>query len=210
MLPPSHRLERESQRPTSSRAAPWGRSSQLFPAHAEPTRRKRAVKVVIVRFIGDDCSGRVAGGLRGAPVERRTDLAATRRWLSPKFDSVRETLYAWNFMKIRDRFAAEPRTFSFEFSPPRTAEAIARLFETAERLRELAPTFVSVTYRAGGPPRRNTIDVVSRLQHELGLTAAAHLTCVGHAQQELAELLQALAARGIENLMLLRGDPPRD
>ena len=130
--------------------------------------------------------------------------------LSPKFDSVRETLYAWNFMKIRDTFAAEPRTFSFEFSPPRTAEAIARLFETAERLRELAPTFVSVTYGAGGSTRRNTIDVVSRLQHELGLTAAAHLTCVGHAQQELAEILQELAARGIENLMLLRGDPPRD
>src|ERR1051325_12055636 len=101
MLPPSHRLERESQRPTSSSAAPWARSSQLLPADAEPTRRKRAVKVVIVRFIGDDCSGRVAGGLRGAPVERRTDLAATRRWPSPKLDSGPETLHAWSFMNIR-------------------------------------------------------------------------------------------------------------
>jgi methylenetetrahydrofolate reductase (NADPH) len=113
-------------------------------------------------------------------------------------------------MRIRDKFAAEPRTFSFEFSPPRTPEAVARLFETAARLRDLAPTFVSVTYGAGGSTRRNTIDVVSRLQHELGLTAAAHLTCVGHHQRELAEILQELAARGIENLMLLRGDPPRD
>ena len=71
-------------------------------------------------------------------------------------------------MKVRDKFAAEPRTFSFEFSPPRTPDAVARLFETAERLRSLAPTFVSVTYGAGGSTRRNTIDVVTRLQHELG------------------------------------------
>jgi methylenetetrahydrofolate reductase (NADH) len=113
-------------------------------------------------------------------------------------------------MKIRDKFAAEPRTFSFEFSPPRTPDAVIRLFETAERLRGLAPTFVSVTYGAGGSTRRNTIDVVTRLQHELGITAAAHLTCVGHSRAELREILGELAARGIENLMLLRGDPPRD
>jgi methylenetetrahydrofolate reductase (NADPH) len=113
-------------------------------------------------------------------------------------------------MKIRDKFAAEPRTFSFEFSPPRTPEAVSGLFETARRLRDLAPTFVSVTYGAGGSTRRNTIDVVSRLQRELGLTAAAHLTCVGHAEHELAEILEELARGGIENLMLLRGDPPRD
>ena len=113
-------------------------------------------------------------------------------------------------MKVRDKFAAEPRTFSFEFSPPRTPDAVVRLFETAERLRGLAPTFVSVTYGAGGSTRRNTIDVVTRLEHELGLTAAAHLTCVGHSQAELREILDELAARGIENLMVLRGDPPRD
>ena len=113
-------------------------------------------------------------------------------------------------MKIRDKFATEPRTFSFEFSPPRTPDAVARLFETAERLRRLSPAFVSVTYGAGGSTRRNTIDVVSRLQAELGLTAAAHLTCVGHSRRELEEILGELRSRGIENLMLLRGDPPRD
>jgi methylenetetrahydrofolate reductase (NADPH) len=113
-------------------------------------------------------------------------------------------------MKIRDKFAAEPRTFSFEFSPPRTPDAVIRLFETAERLRGLAPTFVSVTYGAGGSTRRNTIDVVTRLQHELGITAAAHLTCLGHSRAELREILGELTTRGIENLMLLRGDPPRD
>ncbi len=113
-------------------------------------------------------------------------------------------------MKIRDKLAREPRTFSFEFSPPRTPDAVARLLETAARLRALDPTFVSVTYGAGGSTRRNTIDVVVDLQTELGLTAAAHLTCVGHSRLELSDILRELAARGIENLMLLRGDPPRD
>ncbi len=113
-------------------------------------------------------------------------------------------------MKVRDKFAAEPRTFSFEFSPPRTPQAVVQLFETADRLRSLTPTFVSVTYGAGGSTRRNTIDVVARLKNELGLTAAAHLTCVGHSRSELREILDELAGRGVENLMLLRGDPPRD
>lgn len=113
-------------------------------------------------------------------------------------------------MKIRDKFPTEPRTFSFEFSPPRTTEAVLRLFQTAERLRRLSPSFVSVTYGAAGSTRRNTIDVVARLQQDLGLTAAAHLTCVGHSQRELREILTELATRGIENLMLLRGDAPRD
>jgi methylenetetrahydrofolate reductase (NADH) len=113
-------------------------------------------------------------------------------------------------MKIRDKFATEPRTFSFEFSPPRTPEAVLRLFETAERLRRLSPSFVSVTYGAGGSTRRNTIDIVTRLQQDLGLTAAAHLTCVGHSQRELRETLAELATRGVESLMLLRGDAPRD
>lgn len=113
-------------------------------------------------------------------------------------------------MKIRDKFLVEARTFSFEFSPPRTPEAAARLFETASRLRRLAPTFVSVTYGAGGSTRRNTIEIVSRLQQELGLTAAAHLTCVGHSRAELGEILAELGSRGIENLMLLRGDPPQN
>ena len=112
-------------------------------------------------------------------------------------------------MKIRDKFAREPRTFSFEFFPPRTPEATVRLFETAARLRDLGPSFVSVTYGAGGSTRRNTIEITGRLQEDLGLTAMAHLTCVGHSQQELTEILEEIERRGIENLMLLRGDPPQ-
>lgn len=112
-------------------------------------------------------------------------------------------------MKIRDRFAREPRTFSFEFFPPRTPEALERLLRTAERLRDLDPSFVSVTYGAGGSTRRSTIDLTARLQEELGLTAMAHLTCVGHGREELTAILTELDLRGIENLMLLRGDPPQ-
>lgn len=112
-------------------------------------------------------------------------------------------------MKIRDRFSREPRTFSFEFFPPRTPEASERLLRTAERLRSLEPSFVSVTYGAGGSTRRSTIDLTARLQDELGLTAMAHLTCVGHGRDELTEILGELDRRGIDNLMLLRGDPPQ-
>ncbi len=112
-------------------------------------------------------------------------------------------------MKIRDRFLREPRTFSFEFFPPRTPEATERLFRTAERLRDLDPSFVSVTYGAGGSTRRNTIDITGRLQDDLGLTAMAHVTCVGHSRDELSEVLEEIERRGVENLMLLRGDPPQ-
>ncbi|MGH7818838.1 MAG: methylenetetrahydrofolate reductase, partial [Candidatus Binatia bacterium] len=110
---------------------------------------------------------------------------------------------------IRDRFRSEPRTFSFEFFPPRTPEAVEGLFRTAERLRSLSPSFISVTYGAGGSTRRNTIDLTARFQDELGLTAMAHLTCVGHSRGELVEILAELRSRGVANLMLLRGDPPR-
>jgi methylenetetrahydrofolate reductase (NADPH) len=112
-------------------------------------------------------------------------------------------------LKIRDELRLSDRTFSFEFFPPRTPEAVEGLVRTAERLRELCPSFVSVTYGAGGSTRRNTIDLTARLEAELGLTAMAHLTCVGHSRAELVAVLGELRDRGIENLMLLRGDPPR-
>lgn len=112
-------------------------------------------------------------------------------------------------MKIRDRFVREPRTYSFEFFPPRSPEALDRLLATADRLRRLEPSFVSVTYGAGGSTRRNTIDLTERFQTELGLTAMAHLTCVGHGRTELVEILREIERRGIENLMVLRGDPPQ-
>ena len=112
-------------------------------------------------------------------------------------------------MKIRDLFRAQSQTISFEFFPPKTPEDIELLFERTRELQPLGPSFISVTYGAGGSTRRNTIDIVCRMQEELGIVAVAHVTCVGHSQAELCEVLQELNGRGIENLMCLRGDPPQ-
>lgn len=112
-------------------------------------------------------------------------------------------------MRIRDLFRSHAQTFSFEFSPPKTPEDIDLLFERARELKPLGPSFISVTYGAGGSTRRNTIDIVCRMQEELGIVAVAHVTCVGHSQAELRDVLGELKDRGIENLMCLRGDPPK-
>ena len=112
-------------------------------------------------------------------------------------------------MNIRDVFHASPHTFSFEFFPPKTVEDGEALCARARALNALGPSFISVTYGAGGSTRRNTIDLVCRLQDELHMVAMAHVTCVGHSQAELRAVLTELRDRGITNLMCLRGDAPR-
>ncbi len=108
-------------------------------------------------------------------------------------------------MKIRHLF--ETQTFSFEFFPPQSPAEVERLFARARELKPLGPSFISVTYGAGGSTRKNTIDLVARFQDELGLVGMAHLTCAGHTQAELRDILREFRARGIENVMCLRGDP---
>ncbi len=112
-------------------------------------------------------------------------------------------------MKIRDLFSTQQQTFSFEFFPPKTTQEVDDLFVRARELTSLGPSFISVTYGAGGSTRRNTIDLVCRFQAELEMVAMAHVTCVGHSQAELREVLEELQDRGVKNLMCLRGDPPR-
>ncbi|MBI3800015.1 MAG: methylenetetrahydrofolate reductase [NAD(P)H] [Deltaproteobacteria bacterium] len=112
-------------------------------------------------------------------------------------------------MKIHELFRSQAQTFSFEFFPPKTPEDAEELFVRAQELQPLRPSFISVTYGAGGSTRRNTIDLVCRFQAELGMLGMAHLTCVGHSQAELRDVLTELKERGIENVMCLRGDPPR-
>ena len=111
-------------------------------------------------------------------------------------------------MRIADAFGPRP-TVSFEFFPPKTPDAERRLYETVERLAPLAPTFVSVTYGAGGTTRRLTIDIVRRIKRDSGLEAMAHLTCVSHTAAELGAILDELVDSGIENVLALRGDPPQ-
>jgi methylenetetrahydrofolate reductase (NADPH) len=113
-------------------------------------------------------------------------------------------------MHIQDIFQAHRTTFSFEFFPPKTEAAWDELFENIARLQALQPSFVSVTYGAGGSTREHTHDLVVRIHKETKLTAVSHLTCVCHTCDELSAILDRYAASGIENIMALGGDPPRN
>src|SRR5438045_4524188 len=113
-------------------------------------------------------------------------------------------------MHIQDIFREHPTTFSFEFFPPKTDRASAELFQTIAKLQALQPSFVSVTYGAGGSTRQRTHDLVVRIHKETDLTAVSHLTCVCHSQDELAAILDRYAASGIENILALCGDAPRN
>src|SRR5262245_6817266 len=113
-------------------------------------------------------------------------------------------------MHIQDIFRARPTTFSFEFFPPKTDKASDELFETIAHLQALQPSFVSVTYGAGGSTRERTHDLVVRIQRETLLTAVSHLTCVCHCQDEIAAILDRYAESRIENILALGGDPPQN
>ena len=97
---------------------------------------------------------------------------------------------------------------SFEFFPPKSEAGFAQLFSTIDDLHPLRPTYVSVTYGAGGSTRQKTVALVERIQRELKIRSMAHLTCVGHTAQELGAILDDLWSAGIRNVLALRGDPP--
>ena len=112
-------------------------------------------------------------------------------------------------MKISEYYKKQKHTISFEFFPPKTADGEAKLFETVTDLKKLAPSFVSVTYGAMGNTQSNTLRLVEEIKHKIGLEVAAHLTCVAHSRGEIERILAALQAKGIENIVALRGDPPQ-
>ena len=91
-------------------------------------------------------------------------------------------------------------------SPPKTDAGFAALYRTVEELKLLGPDFVSVTWGAGGSTRRKTVEIVIQIQQEIGITAMAHLSCIGSTPEQLAETLARLAAAGIENVLALGGD----
>ncbi len=111
-------------------------------------------------------------------------------------------------MHIRDILAQHRTTFSFEFFPPKTDETFNALFEQMTEFEKLRPTFVSVTYGAGGSTRQLTNDLVVRLKEKTGLDPIPHLTTVCHEEGEIAQILERYAAAGISNIMALRGDVP--
>ncbi len=112
-------------------------------------------------------------------------------------------------MKITDMFLSQEKTFSFEFFPPKDEISAVDFGINVGRLMKLAPSFVSVTYGAGGSNQERTFALVDYLQNKIGLTTAAHYTCVNATREKVKSDLDYLKERGIKNLMLLRGDPPK-
>ena len=113
-------------------------------------------------------------------------------------------------MHISDILSKSKPSLSFEFFPPRSDSAWEDLYETIRNLESLQPSFVSVTYGAGGTTRELTHDLVLRIRQTTSIPPVPHLTCVGHTREEIRSILERYAAAGVSNVLALRGDPPKD
>jgi len=161
------------------------------------------------------------GSTRGRACERRdfgsqlwtrsigVDSLGEGRILAVRAPGARKLVYLPALMKIIDAFSAARRSYSFEFFPPKDEAGLERLFQTISELQPYEPTYVSVTYGAGGSTRKLTVDLVRRIKAETGIEAMAHLTCVGAAREQIADVCDQLVASGIRNVLPLRGDPPK-
>jgi methylenetetrahydrofolate reductase (NADPH) len=112
-------------------------------------------------------------------------------------------------MRIRDLLRQQQPCFSFEFFPPRTREGAEQLYKTMVDLVLLRPSYVSVTYGAGGSTRELTHGLIIRIREHTGLTVVSHMTCVGSTKADIGEILREYREHGIDNIMALRGDPPK-
>jgi methylenetetrahydrofolate reductase (NADPH) len=112
-------------------------------------------------------------------------------------------------MKIIDILSSKHPVFSFEFFPPKSDEAMIQLFKTLQDVKKLNPGYISVTYGAGGATRDRTIEIVKLAKHQINLESMAHVTCIGHSKPEIASILDELKTSKIDNVIALRGDPPK-
>ncbi len=113
-------------------------------------------------------------------------------------------------MKIKDILGQGRPTLSFEVFPPKTEDKYETVEEAAKRIAQLSPDFMSVTYGAGGGTSRYTVDIASALNNEYHVPTLAHLTCVSSTKEQVCHVLEELKDRGIENVLALRGDIPRE
>ncbi|MCH2187104.1 methylenetetrahydrofolate reductase [NAD(P)H] [Myxococcota bacterium] len=113
-------------------------------------------------------------------------------------------------MTVPGLYTHQKPVMSFEFFPPKTDAGFRALFRTIEDLKQLDPGFVSVTMGAGGSTRTKTVDLVLRIQQELGITAMAHLPCLGFSAEDIGDILDRLHEGGVSNILALRGDAPQD
>jgi methylenetetrahydrofolate reductase (NADPH) len=112
-------------------------------------------------------------------------------------------------MQVRDAYGDGRFGLSFELYPPKTAAGEATMFRHLDELMAFAPSFVTCTYGAGGSTRHKTLEVVSEVRQRYGCTVASHLTCVGSTVEQLRSYLAEASEQGVENIVALRGDPPK-
>ncbi len=113
-------------------------------------------------------------------------------------------------MKIRDIYAGSKKpVFSFEFFPPKTDEGLKKLMSTVQDMKSLNPGFISVTYGAGGSTKDKTMDICQDIQNHFSIVSACHFTCVGADKSEILNSMHSIKSRGIDNVIALRGDPPK-
>src|SRR5881398_1457490 len=112
-------------------------------------------------------------------------------------------------MRIDEILEERRPVFSFEFFPPKDKQGMTQLKGALDELAQDEPAYVSVTYGAGGSTRERTVEITKWIKQELGIEAMAHLSCVGEPVSRLREILDEIGAAGIENVLALRGDPPR-
>lgn len=112
-------------------------------------------------------------------------------------------------MRICERLAHKQPVFSFEFFPPKSEVSEKVLWRSLEQLVPLRPDFVSVTYGAGGSTQERSLELAASIKRRLGIEAAAHLTCVGATRDDIASVVDRLGDSGVQNILALRGDPPK-
>lgn len=113
-------------------------------------------------------------------------------------------------MKIIDRMREDRVNISFEVFPPKTDDTFEKVLQTTDEIAKLSPSFISVTYGAGGGTSRNTVKIASHIQNDLGVSSIAHLTCVSSTKEEVHRVIGDIKANGIQNILALRGDIPQD